>query len=230
MFWSTGTRTTAIVLLVAACAASGPGELTTQPSTQQPSAREPSAQAPTPVRPTESIAPPTLVATPTAAASPAAVVDPETIDPCSLVTAARVGEVIGEEVADGVLQESGDSVACFFDVPDWAVPIAIPQDSGVSIRVWRKPTTVAEYDPNVNSEQQVIAEVDGLGDAAWWRHHVELPNIHINTDDAVLTVITEPIRFHVAFNQIPNPVGVDTTEWLADLTELADDVLVALGR
>jgi hypothetical protein len=159
-----------------------------------------------------------------------AVLDPATIDPCSLVTAARVAEVIGEEVADGVLQAGEDSAACFFDVPAWPVPVIIPEDSGVSIRVWLEPQTVSMYDPYANSDQQVIEEVNGLGDGAWWRHHEELPNIHIDTDTAVLNVITEPVRFHIGFTQIPNPVGVDTTAWLADLTELANDVLRALGR
>lgn len=223
MFRALMTLAVALAVLVSACAAPAPAgsptSVPTQPSVLQ-------APSPTPAA-TPSTSAPAASGTPVATS---AALDPATIDPCSLVPSARVAEVIGEEVTDGVLLEGEDSAGCFFDVPAWPVPVMIPEDSGVSIRVWREPQTVAAYDPNANSDQQVVAAVEGLGDGAWWRHHVELPNVHIDTDDAVLTVITEPVRFSIAFIQIPNPVGVDSAEWLANLTELANDVLVALGR
>lgn len=215
-------------VVVSACAAPAPAGSPTSANapvttaTLVPSA--PATSAPATSAPATSGTP---LATATA---PGAVLDPATVNPCSFVSAARVGEVLGEAVAEGVLKESGGAAQCFFDVPGWPGVTIIPQDPGVSITIYREPKTVAAYDPSAYGDQQVVAEVDGLGDGAWWRHHVELPNVHIDTDTAVLDVFAEPIQFAVAFTQIPNPVGVDKTVWLADATELANDVLGALGR
>jgi len=226
MFRSPVALAAAAAVLVSACAT--PASVPAQPSgLQTPSATAPAASA-TPV-PSAPAATGTPALTPTAPAS-VAVVDPATIDPCSLVSAARVSEVLGEQVAEGVRKESEGSAECFFDVPGWPGVVMIPQDPGVSIRIYREPKTMSAYDPYANGDQQEIAEVDGLGDGAWWRHHVELPNVHIDSDSAVLNVFAEPLQFSIAFTQIPNPLGVDKTVWLANATELANDVLGALGR
>ena len=227
MFRSPVALAAATAILVAACAAPAPAAAPAQPSgLQTPSATAPAATA-TAVPSAPATGTPAV--TPTAPAS-VAVVDPATIDPCSLVSAARISEVLGEQVADGVLKESEGSAECFFDVPGWPGVVMSPQDPGVSIRIYREPKTMSAYDPYANGDQQEIAEVDGLGDGAWWRHHVELPNVHIDTDSAVLNVFAEPLQFSIAFTQIPNPVGVDKAVWLANATELANDVLGALGR
>lgn len=219
MFRALIAQATVTAVLVSACAAPSPAG---SPN---------SVPAPPSVPDTPGATVPVATGTPgaTQSGTPAAV-DPATVDPCSLVTADRVSEVIGEQVAAGVVQESDGSAACFFDVPGWPGVTIIPQNPGVSIRIYREPKTVAAYVPPVNSDQQVVAEVEGVGDAAWWSHHTELPNIHLDTDSAVLNVIDEPIQFSIAFTQIPNPVGVDKAVWLANATELANDVLGALGR
>ena len=178
--------------------------------------------------PAVSTVPPT--STPIVSAT-AAAVDPATVDPCSLLDAAQIGAALGETVSAGVLTESAEHATCFYDVAAWPVPIVIPEDSGVRLVVSRDRWTVSTYRPaDNNPEQQPLTEISGVGDRAWWQVHVELPNIHVNTENANLYVVSEPFQFTISFIQIPNPVGVDKGEWLADATALANEVIAALGR
>lgn len=213
-------RTITMLVLLVACAAPAPA-VTTAPESNEPT---------TPLIPGPS-ATPTSAPTPSAAAS-AAVVDPQTVNPCDLLTAADVSLAIGSAADAGVATDSldGKTSLCFFHVPAWPAAVAIPENPGVFVRVWRESKTVATAEIYGNFDQGVIAEVADLGDAAWWSVHQELPNVHINTEDAALDIVTAPLQVRVGFTQIPNPVGVDKGAWLADATELAEKVLAALGR
>lgn|GEM_PF-4222912 len=148
------------------------------------------------------------------------------LDPCTLLTAADVTQVLGTPAGTGASAIVPASSRCTFDLPNGTGPsFSLPPDtvqrtSAVVLTVLAQPMTAAEVEAALpTGRDMTIVPVAGVGDGAWWADYGP-------TNQAwgrPLRVAYDNREFLVILYGPPT----DPSTWQAAATELARRVIGA---